>query len=118
MSKYYPPIHRQSYFHCPLCHVYATQIWRTLEYEGTTDKSPFSYSTCEHCKKRSYWYKDRMIVPGEAPVPSHHEDLPESCREEYNEARDIAGRSPRAAAALMRLVVQKLMIELGQAGRN
>jgi len=59
-----------------------------------------------------------MIVPGEAPVPSHHEDLPESCREEYNEARDIAGRSPRAAAALMRLVVQKLMIELGQAGKN
>jgi hypothetical protein len=59
-----------------------------------------------------------MIVPGEASVPPHREDLPVSCQDEYNEARDIAGRSPKAAAALMRLVVQKLMIELGQAGKN
>ena len=61
---------------------------------------------------------ERMIVPGEAPVPPHHEDLPASCQSEYNEARDIAGRSPKAAAALMRLVVQKLMVDLGQVGKN
>lgn len=59
-----------------------------------------------------------MIVPGEAPVPSCHEDLPESCVADYNEAREIVGRSPRAAAALMRLLIQKLLTELGQPGRN
>jgi len=59
-----------------------------------------------------------MIVPSEAPVPPPHVDLPESCIEEYNEARDIVARSPRAAAALLRLCVQKLMIELGEKGNR
>tara|TARA_R100000353_G_scaffold175410_1_gene145680 strand:- start:24 stop:476 length:453 start_codon:yes stop_codon:yes gene_type:complete len=59
-----------------------------------------------------------MIVPSEAPVPPPHTDLPESCKTEYDEARDIVARSPRAAAALLRLCVQKLMIELGENGKN
>jgi uncharacterized protein DUF4145 len=118
MSKYYPPTFKASHFHCALCHVHAKQTWAGLEYQGTTTKSPFMVSECDHCNKMSFWYQDRMIVPAEAPVPSHHEDLPASCVDNYNEARDICARSPKAAAALMRLVVQKLMIELGQSGRN
>lgn len=58
------------------------------------------------------------MVPAEAPVPPYHEDLPETCQSDYDEARDIVSRSPKAAAALMRLVVQKLMVALGQAGNN
>lgn len=59
-----------------------------------------------------------MIVPSEAPVSPPHNDLPESCLAEYNEARDIVARSPRAAAALLRLCLQKLMIELKEKGEN
>jgi hypothetical protein len=59
-----------------------------------------------------------MIVPSEAPVPPPHTDLPENCVDDYNEAREIAARSPRSSAALLRLCVQKLMISLGQAGKN
>lgn len=59
-----------------------------------------------------------MVVPSEAPVMPPHEDLPESCTEEYNEARDIVARSPRAAAALLRLCLQNLMVELGEKGKN
>jgi len=59
-----------------------------------------------------------MIVPSEAPVPPSHQDMPAICIEEYNEARDIVYRSPRAAAALLRLCLQKLMQELGEQGKN
>ena len=80
--------------------------------------SPFVCSVCDHCNNISYWYEERMIVPCDAPVPSHHEDLPQNCVADYNEARDIAARSPKAAAALMRLCIQKLTSELGQSGKN
>lgn len=59
-----------------------------------------------------------MVVPSEAPVPPAHEDMPEECRPDYDEARSIVALSPRAAAALLRLAVQKLMVPLGENGRN
>lgn len=117
MSKYYPPKFDETKFHCTLCGVYAKQRWGDLLSEGRYTTN-FKYSDCEHCNKRCYWYGERMIVPSEAPVPPPHTDLPESCIVEYNEARDIVARSPRAAAALLRLCVQKLMVELGEKGES
>ena len=59
-----------------------------------------------------------MIVPCEAPVPPPHEDMPETCRVDYSEARAIVAVSPRAASALLRLALQKLMVHLGEKGQN
>lgn len=59
-----------------------------------------------------------MIVPSEAPVPPAHVDMPEECRPDYDEARTIVAASPRAAAALLRLAVQKLMVPLGEKGKK
>ncbi len=59
-----------------------------------------------------------MIVPSEAPVEPMHPDLPEDCKTEYSEARDVFSRSPRAAAALLRLCIQNLMPHLGESGSN
>lgn len=59
-----------------------------------------------------------MLIPAEAPVAPHHPDMPASIVEEYQEARSIFARSPRAAVALLRLAIQKLMVELGEKGEN
>ena len=120
MSKYYPPVFEGEQFHCILCGVYASQYWNSL-YRNTRGHgvgTKFTYSQCHHCKDICYWYEERMIVPSEAPVPPPHVDMPENCIPEYNEARDIVARSPRAAAALLRLCVQRLMVELGEKGKN
>jgi len=116
MNKYYPPVFEAEQFHCLHCSVYAKQTWGILRIDGSP--TDFKYSKCHHCYKKCYWYKGKMIVPSEAHVSPPHKDLPEACLLEYNEARDIASRSPRAAAALLRLAVQKLMIELGEKGKN
>ncbi len=116
MSKYYPPTFEQEQFHCIHCGVFAKQGWGTLIRQG--HYTDFMYSVCHHCHEDSYWYTGRMIVPSEAPVPPPHQDLPAICLDDYNEARDIVARSPRAATALLRLIVQKLTKELGEVGNN
>jgi hypothetical protein len=59
-----------------------------------------------------------MVRPAEAPVPPAHRDLPNTCRSEYDEAREIVARSPRGATALLRLCLQILMKEFGEKGEN
>lgn len=119
-AHYLAPKKDETSFHCPLCQVVAHQTWRRLDrLDGNryTDTA-FSSSRCAHCGGFVYWHEDRMIVPALATAPPAHIDLPDGCKDDYDEARDIANRSPRAAAALLRLAVQKLMPVLGQPGKN
>ena len=49
-----------------------------------------------------------MIAPLQTTAPNPNPDLPNAIKDDYNEARDIVGRSPRSACALLRLCIQKL----------
>lgn len=75
-------------------------------------------SQCYHCDKMSVWVGDRLVFPikktGVVPNP----DLPEHIARDFEEARGIVDPSPRAAAALLRLCVQKLCKHLGEPGKN
>ncbi len=117
MQKYYPPEHQKKQFHCIHCGVYAAQFWGNFFLGGYVHQV-LDYCACEHCQKMSYWYDKRMIVPSEAPVPPAHVDMPPECVADYDEARSIVAISPRAASALIRLALQKLMITLGEKGKN
>ena len=75
-------------------------------------------ASCSNCKKVSLWHRDNLVYPQHSPAPPANADLPDHIREDYEEARKILNLSPRGAAALLRLVIQKLCQELGQKGKN
>lgn len=116
-SNYFPPTFNQSHFHCPYCGVNAKQNWYSV-YTDSPPLSEYKVSSCTHCSKNCMWYDKKMIIPTAANAPMPHEDIPASLTADFNEAREIVNFSPRGAAALLRLVLQKLMIELGESGKD
>lgn len=77
-----------------------------------------SVSICFSCDDVAIWIYDRLVWPqrGDAPVPNG--DLPDDVRRDYDEAGTILANSPRGAAALLRLSIQKLCGYLGEKGKN
>jgi hypothetical protein len=115
---YIAPEHEKEAFTCPYCQVYTTQDWEELNVSGARYVSPISRSQCFHCHKHAYWHEKKMMVPDSVNVPMPNSDLPEELQKIYLEARSIFNNSPRGAAALLRLVLQMLMKEFGEPGRD
>lgn len=69
-------------------------------------------------QKYSLWINEKMVYPLTGNVELANPDLPEDIKNDYNEAKGIVNISPRGAAALLRLAVQKLCIHLGEKGTN
>lgn len=110
-------------FTCPYCSVYTSHAWGDLainsgDYELNNKKMPMSVSICINCNAYTYWLQDRIVEPESSIAPLPNADLPDDLRDDYLEARDIVSRSPRGAAALLRLIIQKLCVHLGEDGRN
>jgi hypothetical protein len=59
-----------------------------------------------------------MVYPDSSLAPLPNDDLPPDIVADFEEARSIVQRSPRGAAALFRLCIQKLCIYLGEPGKN
>ena len=75
-------------------------------------------SRCFNCDDISIWIYDKLIYPWRGEAPLANPDLPAEIRRDYDEASSILDLSPRGAAALIRLAIQKLCKELGQPGDN
>ena len=126
--QHVPPSYRGDAFTCPHCGAYSKQRWfvhflHGSETEGTYSARGYSDPTqvsaqCDRCGKLSYWYEQKMLYPDTGAAPLPHPDMPNNVTREYMEARDIMNRSPRGAAALLRLCVQLLMPHLGESGDN
>ncbi len=112
MIGYRPPAHYAPSFTCPYCGVLTSHRWTDLW------SRTLQTSQCHQCNEPTVWFRGVMIVPltGGAPLP--HPDLPEDVKADYLEARSIAGLSPRGAAALLRLTIDKLTTNLGAEGRD
>ena len=65
-------------------------------------------STCRSCEQFTVWIEDKIIFPKQSLMPEPNEDLEEDIKLLYREASNIFHDSPRAAAALLRVCIEKL----------
>jgi Domain of unknown function (DUF4145) len=134
-QNYQPPCLNSPGFHCPHCQTYAHQQWYALEKatdhevpeEGHSFDSGRRYygdvadtlvCQCSCCDKYSIWVNGNMVYPDGSHAPPPTLDMPWDVKQDYQEAASIVRRSPRAAAALLRLALQKLMPHLGEKGEK
>lgn len=68
---------------------------------------------CQLCKARAIWVEGKMVHPAQSAAPYPNDDMPDDVKTDFVEAREIVERSPRAAAALLRLATERLVIHLG-----
>lgn len=119
-QEYVPPVFKQKAFNCPICNAYAKQYWDDLgrAERGTWQYDLLSGCICSCCGKESIWYDGIMIFPDFGGVQPSNLDLSEDIQKDYQEAASILHKSPRGAAAILRLSIQKLCKDLGEEGKN
>ncbi len=121
-NEYTAPEYGLDGYHCPhsACGVFSKQNWflcATLfsnnQYSGSSKREKrIQFVICERCGEISMWHDGKMVYPSTSTAPAPHKDIPSEVLTEYNEARDIYPFSPRASAALLRLVTEKLTLLL------
>jgi hypothetical protein len=75
-------------------------------------------SKCYSCGEIALWRADELIYPVNHISIAPNEGMPPDVKADFIEANEILDKSPRGAAALLRLGIQKLMVHLGEKGKN
>jgi hypothetical protein len=114
MTPYTPPEPNKSAFNCPHCRAFANHIWfsavgRHDESGSQISLDHWRISRCAHCGRITVWREGIMLYPDSSLAPPPSPDLPAEIASDFEEARSIVQRSPRGAAALFRLCIQKLL---------
>ncbi|MCC6572878.1 MAG: DUF4145 domain-containing protein [Planctomycetes bacterium] len=128
--KYIEPIYDAQSFTCPHCHTTAKFQWPpiTRALWGANDSDGLDFrdhfvGVCSHCDKWTIWSVEggkghHLVFPPHLAAPEAHAEMPPDVQKIYDEARAIAGESPRAASALLRLAVELMLTHLKAEGRD
>jgi hypothetical protein len=100
-------------------------IQRTVFFDSTennkylrTELINVFISKCYSCGGVSIWRADELVYPLNLVSIAPNEGMPPDVKADFLEANEILDKSPRGAAALLRLCIQKLMIHLEEKGEN
>jgi hypothetical protein len=131
-NKVVEPEKGKNAFTCPRCGAYAKFDWLSLAAAmgvgGGMTQIIHEAAKCHHCGVLTLWageqvrrsilggggnsvsvhYAYRLVYPAKMTAPEAHVDLPQECADDFEEARQVLDLSPRASAALLRLVTEKL----------
>jgi hypothetical protein len=120
--KFIEPKVSSGSFTCPHCNVISQQRWWHRNWQGGTDSNDSNnilrVGLCVHCQKNTVWIEGRMYFPDNGNAPPCNSETPAQVKRIYDEAAAIYSKSPRGAAALLRLAIQVLCRELGETGKN
>lgn len=91
-----------------------------------SDASPYNpqvltncnFTSCYNCGGIAVWIHDQIVYPSKKIDIQPNEDLPDNVKALFDEARAIVDGSPKGAAALLRLCIQHLCMEIGEPGKN
>ena len=119
------PEYKLKGFHCPCCGVYSAQSWSddgqfyfSDDDDTRESKLYIEIAQCVYCEDQSVWVDGEMVIPDSGQMVPPNEDMTKEIQDDYLEAASILQKSPRAAAALLRLALQKLCVQLGGKGQN
>jgi hypothetical protein len=106
-TKYAPPVFLATAFHCPRCGVFASQRWfhaakavaegGAFRYLNALREDVLAIAECDHCAELSFWHRQAMICPDGGAAPLAHSEMPSDVADDFNEARSVVGKSPKAA---------------------
>lgn len=116
-NKYILPQFDEEAFNCPNCGAYAHQAWSPLLF-GPEKLISYMLSMCWKCHDIGIWMNEKLIYPSKTFQTEPNADLSLEIKTDYFEAAKIYKDSPRGAAALLRLCIQKIIIELGEGEKD
>jgi hypothetical protein len=121
--KYIQPEVYSKSFTCPHCGTISKQnwwyrLWNGKQQNSNPEQHPLRIGTCDHCDKNTIWVEKTMYYPENGNAPFPNPEMPEKVLKLYMESSAIHTKSPRGAAALLRLAIQILTKELGEEGKN
>ncbi|AVO60663.1 DUF4145 domain-containing protein [Pseudomonas chlororaphis] len=119
--SYIAPEFYKDLFTCPHCSALSHMGWNAM----CVNQAPLIYTSRCTCGEFAFWVptgeystlfsrhqQGKIIYPLMSVAPAAEADMPPDIQVDYEEARQVFNHSPRAAAALLRLCVQKLCHEL------
>jgi hypothetical protein len=76
--------------------------------DSWTLETGLTAARCHRCERFTIWCGPTIVFPAHSTAPPANPDLPDDVRRDYDEAASIVSASPRGAAALLRLAIEKL----------